>query len=1099
MGGRPPAESPALIWRATGAPDQRTPARPGLPAFFTGFAPPLGLMLLLLLIAVHGAAAPADSGEIHSVSQLRQLSGEAFQGECPGRLSGTITLVDTNRHLAVLQDATGAAALDLGAAAAELQAGEQWAVEFQECHPYTFSFPDYPYRPSGRNIEAAFEAPSNWGEFHLTRMRGYLHPPATGDYTFWIASDNSSELWLSTNREPAKTRKIASVPENSWAQPHEWTRFPSQRSESIALEAGGTYYIEAIQEQSRQDENLAVAWQGPGQAQAVIASRYLTPWKEAGPAGAANRASGILREFWTGFSGGSLAGITPPKNFQSALSLKEPKLTRLGAGRWPEPLPVAASQALEPSSNYRWARAEGVVSFAGRDGDGATLELSGRGGRFQVRAPHWNSKWPGEVQNRALRVEGVCESACDATGQTIAGLLWATAPHSLTVVETAPSNAATSAAPYALPPRSAAPDSTMSGAYWTRGVVTFCDRVLGKDCLFVQEEREVAFIAQTNRSLQSQLQVGRWIEVMGHLTPGTYPAVLDPLVVKPLGWCLLPEPANETPDIPSVHEAEGRWIELEGVVHSASADGTLELAARNGSARVWIGGRPLTAPTQLVDAQLRARGVFSRSLLGSPTLLVPSGQFVEVEHQAPADPFGLATVAIATLRKAAAQGPCPHRVKIAGTVSYRSVGSAYVEDESGGVHVYLAPGSSLQVGDEVEAAGFPEANGSSLDLTGVLIRPTGKTRGLTPHRTTLEELVAARSDGALVRLAATLLRQQGKAVNVMLDLQDGQRVFQAVLPANHGLLPPLVPGCRLELTGVCELELPAPQSGDKADWQSAPAASVRLWLRSAADVAVLSRPPWLSLRWALALIGLLLTVLAVTLLAIHWLRRRLEKQQAAQLAFAKGILESQESERRRIAANLHDSLGQNLLVIKNQARLAMQPAGRDPLLQQRLEQISGIASQALEEVRQITHDLRPYQLDRLGLARAIRAVIEHMAEDSSIRFAHHVDEIDGRLSRESEIHLYRIVQEGLSNIVKHSGATEATVVVKSHTNALTLSIRDNGRGFEPEPGQAAEALNAGFGLGGMRERARILGGRLTLDTRPGQGLAINLEIPMEKG
>jgi signal transduction histidine kinase len=161
-----------------------------------------------------------------------------------------------------------------------------------------------------------------------------------------------------------------------------------------------------------------------------------------------------------------------------------------------------------------------------------------------------------------------------------------------------------------------------------------------------------------------------------------------------------------------------------------------------------------------------------------------------------------------------------------------------------------------------------------------------------------------------------------------------------------------------------------------------------------------------------------------------------------------------------------------------------------------LEDISGTALQALEDVRQITHDLRPYQLDRLGLTQAIRATTRRVSENCPIVFASHVDEIDGLFDKESEIHIYRIVQEGINNVIKHSGATEAAVVVKIEPGCLSISIRDNGRGFEPVKMLADDSPAAGFGLSGIRERAQIMGGVTKIDSSPGQGVNLKTEIPL---
>ena len=270
---------------------------------------------------------------------------------------------------------------------------------------------------------------------------------------------------------------------------------------------------------------------------------------------------------------------------------------------------------------------------------------------------------------------------------------------------------------------------------------------------------------------------------------------------------------------------------------------------------------------------------------------------------------------------------------------------------------------------------------------------------------------------------------------------------------------------------------------------------MRILLRTPADVAVLSGPPWWTLKRTVTLVGTLVTVLAVALLWVHLLRHRLERQQAARLAFSRQILQNQESERQRIAVNLHDSLGQNLLVIKNQARLAMQTTDDESARQQRLNAISEITSQAIEEVRQITHDLRPYQLDRLGLTQAIRATVSRASESSPIVFASHVDEIDAIFGKEAEIHIYRVIQEAVNNVIKHSGATEAAVVVKNQKTFVSLSIRDNGCGFDTDT-DLSRSRHMGYGLSGISERVRILEGRLLLDSRAGQGTSLTVEIPI---
>src|SRR6185312_12379804 len=183
---------------------------------------------------------------------------------------GTVTLIDTNRSLVVLQDGSHPQALNLDAISPALRVGDQVQISGR-VSPFYKPFPDFPDKPSGREIANSFEAPTDWAKHYLTRMRGYLRPPADGPYTFWVAGDDEAQLLLSTNQDPANVKQIASTPRATW--PREWERYPQQKSEPVLLKAGETYYIEALQRQWRGHDCLAVAWQGPGVAQSVSDGR----------------------------------------------------------------------------------------------------------------------------------------------------------------------------------------------------------------------------------------------------------------------------------------------------------------------------------------------------------------------------------------------------------------------------------------------------------------------------------------------------------------------------------------------------------------------------------------------------------------------------------------------------------------------------------------------------------------------------------------------------------------------------------------------------------------------------------------------------------
>jgi hypothetical protein len=141
---------------------------------------------------------------------------------------------------------------------------------------------NYPYNPTGRELPNSFEGPTNWTnssgtqlDNYGTRIRGYLTSVATGSYTFWIASDDASDLYLSTDSDPSHKTRIAYV--SNWANPYKWTSNASQQSSPISLVAGQSYYIEALHKEGSGGDSIAVAWQGPGIIRQAITGPYLSP------------------------------------------------------------------------------------------------------------------------------------------------------------------------------------------------------------------------------------------------------------------------------------------------------------------------------------------------------------------------------------------------------------------------------------------------------------------------------------------------------------------------------------------------------------------------------------------------------------------------------------------------------------------------------------------------------------------------------------------------------------------------------------------------------------------------------------------------------
>jgi signal transduction histidine kinase/ligand-binding sensor domain-containing protein len=263
-----------------------------------------------------------------------------------------------------------------------------------------------------------------------------------------------------------------------------------------------------------------------------------------------------------------------------------------------------------------------------------------------------------------------------------------------------------------------------------------------------------------------------------------------------------------------------------------------------------------------------------------------------------------------------------------------------------------------------------------------------------------------------------------------------------------------------------------------------------VWNTQGASVQVVVVPPFYRSWWFLSLC--VVSIAAAGVLFHERRLARLKRERETQAAFSRQLIDSQETERKRIAAELHDSIGQSLTIIKNRAALSLSRTSDHEGAIEQLGEISEAASYAIEEVREIAHDLRPIQLDQVGLTKAIESMLEKASDPETLRIAYDLDPLDGVLDKEQEINLYRIVQEAIANVIKHAGATEASVALKRRDHAIEVVVRDNGKGFSGGEGRR------GFGLLGITERARMLGGEPIVNSVPGRGTSISVSINLKE-
>jgi signal transduction histidine kinase/ligand-binding sensor domain-containing protein len=259
-----------------------------------------------------------------------------------------------------------------------------------------------------------------------------------------------------------------------------------------------------------------------------------------------------------------------------------------------------------------------------------------------------------------------------------------------------------------------------------------------------------------------------------------------------------------------------------------------------------------------------------------------------------------------------------------------------------------------------------------------------------------------------------------------------------------------------------------------------------VWNTEGAAIKINVKPYFYQTWWFLTLA--VLTVVGIVWLIYHNRVSHLREIAETKTAFSRQLIESQEAERKRIAAELHDGLGQNLVVIKNRAMLGLKKGDDKERVAKELDSIFESASQGLEEVREITNNLRPQLLDRLGLTKAINAMLKQVS--GVIEIESKIDSIDGIFNETQEISIYRIVQESINNIIKHSDASDAMVRIKRDESKVLITIKDNGKGFDFENTKS----KSGFGLNGLKERAQLLNGEFSIYSKIGEGTKIEVKI-----
>jgi signal transduction histidine kinase len=215
--------------------------------------------------------------------------------------------------------------------------------------------------------------------------------------------------------------------------------------------------------------------------------------------------------------------------------------------------------------------------------------------------------------------------------------------------------------------------------------------------------------------------------------------------------------------------------------------------------------------------------------------------------------------------------------------------------------------------------------------------------------------------------------------------------------------------------------------------------------------------------------------------------------QEALSAVSRRLIEAQEEERTRIARELHDDLSQRMALLQiGLEQLARDASGLSSKTRKELRNLIRVSTEVSSSIHNLSHQLHPYKLDTLGLVASLRGLSNEFAHQHNLHVQFVNRDIRGPIPRNISLCLFRIAQEALRNVVKHSNATEARIELSGHGDQVELCISDSGAGFLLEDAK----LETGLGFISMRERLRLVGGRLWVKSKPSHGTRIRVRVPL---
>ena len=672
------------------------------------------------------------------------------------------------------------------------------------------------------------------------------------------------------------------------------------------------------------------------------------------------------------------------------------------------------------------------------------------------------------------------------------------------------------------------------------GVVTAAEPQW-KGQFFVQDSTGGIFVENTRGRPP---QPGDLVEISGVSHPGAFAPIIGQPSWKKLGTAPLPEAMPIPIEQLMSGSEDSQRVEISGIVRAAQITDTksnldLDIASAGYRFHAFPKVVPGLDPLCLVGARVRLRGTAAASFnqglrrLIAVNLFMPLPEDFVVETTESVDPFAEPLTPLNDIAHYRRESRPGKRVHVKGAITWQRPGEElFLQDKSGGLRVKSRQATAMSVGDVVEAVGFADFENYLPVLQDAVFRKISESgTDLSPKAVTIQEVQNGRCHAALVTLQGKLLDRFVKRdrqptsgemrARTVLMMQSENLTFTAETEAPEAMRDwaALPIGGTLEVSGVCFTE-----SGEDGK-----ARSFQILMPTARGVQVLARPSWLTPQRLMTGLGILLTV---SLVGMGWTvmvskknaalnvmvrekeRARLELRQARDLLEERVIERSAQlklqitarkeselqfkavlGERTRLAQELHDTLEQTLTGIRLQLDAAARLLLRNPEnAGSRLEMARNLMRQSQIELRRSVWDLRCRALEQFDLPGALLRNARQITCGTGIQVELQTKGQVRPLTEVVEENLLRICQEALTNVIKHSEAMLAAIELEFADDLVALQIKDDGKGFVP--GAGAGPLDGHFGLLGMTERAKRLGGRIVISSLPGSGAAVRVEIPL---